>query len=83
MCERKESFTEGQRQRGDEPLGIIHSDLCGKLSSPSLAGAEYFLTFIDDKTHYVWTYVLRNKHEVFRVFKEWKLLVEKSSGHKL
>ena len=76
-------FTEGQRQRADELLGIIHSDLCGKLSSPSLAGAEYFLTFVDDKTHYVWTYVLRNKHEVFQVFKEWKLLVEKSSGHRL
>ena len=64
-------------------IHIIHGYLCGKLSSPSLAGAEYFLTFIDDKTHYVWTYVLRNKHEVFQVFKEWKLLVEKSSCHRL
>ena len=76
-------FTEGERQRAEKPLGIVHSDLCGKLSSPSLGGAEYFLTYTDDKTHYVWTYVLRNKHEVFQVFKEWKSLVEKSSGHKL
>ena len=51
-----------------------------KLSLPSLEGAEYFLTFIDDKTHYVRTYALRNKCEVF---KEWKYLVEKVSDHQL
>ena len=66
-----------------EPLGIVHSDLYGKLSSPSLGGTEYFLTFIDDKMHYVWTYALTNKHEVFKVFKEWKSLVEKVSNHQL
>ena len=41
------------------------------------------MTFIDDCTHYVWIYVLKNKHEVFRTFTEWKSLVEKSSGHKI
>ena len=51
--------------------------------SPSLGGAEYFVTFIDDKTHYVWIYALKNKHEVFQTFREWKSLVERSSGHKL
>lgn len=76
-------FPEGERQRADEPLGTVHSDLCGKLSSPSLGGAEYFLTLIDDKTHYVWTYALRNKHEVFKVFQEWKVSVETASGHKV
>ena len=34
------------------------------------------MTFIDDKTHYVWIYVLKNKHEVFETFKQWKSLVE-------
>ena len=37
-----------------ESLGLIHSDVCGKINSPSLGGAEYFLMFIDDKSHYVW-----------------------------
>ena len=30
-----------------EPLGLVHSDLCGKMSTESLSGAGYFLTFID------------------------------------
>ena len=36
--------------------------------------------FIDDKTHYVWIYVIKHKHEVFQKFLEWKSFVEKSSG---
>ena len=66
--------------RAEEPLGLVHSDLCGKISSPSLSHAEYF---IDDKTHYVWIYVVKHKHEVFEKFVEWKSLVEKSSDYKV
>ena len=44
-------------KRAKEPLGLVHSDICGKMSAESLSGAEYFLTFIDDKTRYVWVYV--------------------------
>lgn len=32
------------------PLGLVHSDVCGKMNSRSLGGAEYFLTFIDYMT---------------------------------
>ena len=76
-------FPKAGRERAKEPLGLVHSDVCGKISSPSLGGAEYFITFIDDKTHYVWVYVIKHKHEVFQKFTEWKSLVEKSSGHKV
>ena len=69
--------------RCEQPLGLVHSDVCGKMSSESLGGAEYFLTFIDDKTRYVWVYPLKHKDEVFDRFLKWKALVEKSSGRKL
>ena len=64
----------------EEVLGLVHTDVCGKMSTQSLSGAEYFLTFIDDKTHYIWVYVLKHKHEVFDRFQEWKAQVEKSTG---
>ena len=41
------------------------------------------LTFIDDKTHYVWTYILKHKDQVFGPFLEWKAMVEKPTGRKL
>ena len=40
--------------RAEEPLDLVHSDLCGKMNEKSLSGVEYFLSFIDDKTRYVW-----------------------------
>ena len=66
-----------------EPLGLVHSDVCGKMNTASLGGAVYFLTFIDDNTSYVWTYPLKHKDEVFDCFVQWKAQVEKSSGRKL
>lgn len=62
---------------------MVHSDVCGKLNTQSLGGAQYFLTFIDDKSHHVWVYFLKHKDQVFERFQHWKALVEKSSGKKL
>ena len=59
-----------------EPLELVHSDLCGKMGKKSIGGAEYFLTFIDDKTHYIWVYPLRRKDQVYNKFREWKAEVE-------
>ena len=53
------------------------------MNAKSLSGAEYFLTFTDDKTHYVWVYILKHKDQVFKQFLEWKAMVEKSTGRKL
>ena len=69
-----------REKRAELPLGLAHSDLCGKINEKSLSGAEYFLSFIDDKTQYVWVYFLKRKKQVFEKFVEWKKLVEKESG---
>ena len=67
-------------ERSKELLGLVHIDLCGKIK---LSGAEYFITLIDDKTCYMWTYVLKRKDQVFERFLEWNALVEKTTGRKL
>ena len=53
------------------------------MNAKSIGGAEHFLTFIDDKTRYVWVYPLKHKSQVFDRFQEWKALVENASGQKL
>ena len=80
---KKSVFPTSESHRAAEPLDLVHSDVCGKMNARSLGGAEYFLTFIDDRTHYTWVYVLKHKDEVFDCFLRWKALVEKSSGRKL
>ena len=79
----KSKFPNAGRRRAQKPLELVHSDVCGKLNSKSLSGAEYFLTFVDDYTHYTWVYVLKKKHEVFQKFVEWKTMVEKESEYQL
>ena len=53
------------------------------MSTQSLVGALYFLTFVDDKSHYTWVYVLKHKSEVLQYFKQWKALIETSSDYRL
>ena len=66
-----------------EILGLIHSDVCGKVDPSSLGGAQYFFTFIDDCSRYTWVYVLKSKDKVLKKFKEWKCITEKSLGQKV
>ena len=74
---------ESSRRRASEPLELVHSDVCGKMGDKSQGGAEYFLTFVDDHSPYAWVYPLKSKDQVFERFKQWKALVERSSGKKL
>ena len=34
--------------KADGMLGLIHLDICGLMSTRSLSGTTYFVTFIDD-----------------------------------
>jgi hypothetical protein len=47
------------------PLQLVHSDLCGPLSSPSFSRCKYFLNFIDEFSKRTWVYLLKPKREVF------------------
>ena len=47
------TFLSDSGQCAKELLKLVHSDACGKVNTKSLGGAEYFLTFIDDKSRYV------------------------------
>ncbi len=64
-------------------LELVHSDVCGKMGKKSIGGAEYFLTLLDDKTHYTWVYPLKTKDQVFERFKEWQAEVENFTGKRV
>ena len=57
-------------------MGLIHSDICGPMSTRALGGGQYFVTFIDDHSRKTWIYSLKTKDEVFDRFIEFKALVE-------
>ena len=55
---------------------LIHSCVCGPMSSPSLSGYLYYVLFIDDFTIKSWIYFLKAKSETLSKFQEFKSLVE-------
>jgi Integrase core domain len=67
-----------------EILYYIHSDLWGPSQVLSKGNSSrYLLTFIDDFLRKIWVYFLKEKNKVFKIFKEWKSLIEKQTGRKV
>ena len=64
-------------------LELVHSDVCGPMSVPSLNGSRYFLTFIDDYTRWCWIYFLTQKSQVAEKFGEFKKMVENQAECKI
>ena len=76
-------FPKKSSRKCTAPLQLVHSDVCGKVSSQSLSGCSYFLTFVDDFSRYTWVYFLESKDEVYDKFREWKVLAENQTGQRL
>lgn len=60
-----------QRTRAERPLQIVHTDVCGPISPVTHDGKAYFMTCIDDYTHFCHTYLMKNKWEVPQLIKEF------------
>ena len=53
------------------------------MTSISLSGYEYYVTFIDGYSRKNWIYFLQNKSEVFNKCKEFKALIENHSEKRI
>ena len=45
------------------PFDLIHCDIWGAFRVPSISGAHYFLTIVDDFSRHTWVYLMRHKSE--------------------
>ena len=72
----RKSFPPRIEERSTRVLELIHSDVCGPLTPPTWDEKRYFVTFVDDHTHFLMVYLIANKSDVLRSFKEYKQLVE-------
>ncbi|KAL0332223.1 UNVERIFIED_CONTAM: Retrovirus-related Pol polyprotein from transposon TNT 1-94 [Sesamum calycinum] len=79
----KKPFPSGTSWRAKAVLELIHTDVCGPMRTPSHEQNRYFILFIDDYSRMTWVYFMREKSEVFKVFKKFKNLVEKQSGRSI
>ena len=78
----KKTFSSSE-SKGNGILEVIHSDVCGPMSSSSLSGYVYYVSFIDDFSRKTWIYFLKSKDEVFSKFKEFKALIKHHTKKKI
>ena len=75
----KAPFT-GKGERATDLLALIHTDVCGPLSTHARGGYQYFITFTDDFSRYGYVYLLKHKSESFEKFKIFKNEVQNQLG---
>ena len=66
--------------RAKEVLEVIHSDICGPMQTATFSAKRYFVTFIDEKSHYCVTYLLKKKSEVAVKFSHFVALAENQTS---
>ncbi|KAJ0568794.1 putative RNA-directed DNA polymerase [Helianthus annuus] len=49
--------------KSKECFELLHCDIWGRYRTPSLTGANYFLTIVDDFSRSVWVYLLKRKSD--------------------
>jgi transposase InsO family protein len=64
-------------------LEIIHTDICGPFDTPSFGKEKYFITFIDDFSHYGYIYLLYEKSQAVNALEVYITEVERQLERKV
>ena len=75
----KEKMT-GSREKAQELLECVHSDVCGPMQTATITGERYFVTFIDDASGRIAVALLKEKQQVLENFKIYCRRAEKDTG---
>lgn len=64
-------------------LELVHSDLCGPITSKSIGGSKYFLTITDNYSQKTVVYCLKAKGEVVNYIRKYIARVERKTNRKV
>ena len=59
-----------------QPFALIHSNIWGPSRVQHLIGKKWFITFIDDHTRVCWVYLLKEKSEAVKTFKDFHSMIQ-------
>jgi hypothetical protein len=77
------SFPVQAQYRAQKVLELIHGDLCGKICPPTLAGNNYFLLMVDDRSGYMSVVLLPSKDRAPNAIQKFQLKAEAETGKRL
>jgi len=64
-------------------MELVDCDLCGPMKTIIVAGARYFLLFVDDFFRKMWVYFLKKKSDAFCEFQNFKATLENESRRRI
>ena len=79
----RQAFPNATMFRASKPLELLHADLCGPITSSTLAHNRYIFVIVDDFSRYMWSILLKEKSEDFCRFKAFKSVVENDLGKEI
>ena len=60
------------KERANELLVLVHTDVCGPFDVQAREGFSYFVTFTDDMSWYGYVFLMRHKSETFESSKNFE-----------
>ncbi|KAJ9552385.1 hypothetical protein OSB04_016430 [Centaurea solstitialis] len=66
-----------------ECFELIHCDVWGKYRIPSLSGANYFLTVVDDFSRSVWIFLIKHKNDASKCLIDFHKMIENQFGKRI
>jgi hypothetical protein len=79
----RNSFPKCSSWRAEEPLELIHVDLCGPITPETVGGNKYFMLLVDDCTRWMTVHILKTKDQTCAAFVKYKAEAENGLGHKI
>lgn len=65
----RKKFAEVMPDRAKQAGEVIYSDICGKISPPSIGGSQFVVHFLDERSGYIFCYIVKHKSDAFELFK--------------
>ena len=79
----RESFPSHSLNRSQQPLQLLHTDLCGPMQTMSQGGSYYFMVVVDDYSRFVWIKFLKEKSQGPATLMQLITLLENQLDHKV
>jgi len=76
----RKPFPKSMLWRANEPLQLVHVDLCGPITTSTPAGNKYFMLLVDDCTRWTTVYMLKTKDQAVDAFIKFMAEAENNTG---
>ena len=73
----------GYGEKASDILDLVHTDVCGLISTQARDGYSYFIMFTDDRSTFGYMYLMKYKFKAFDKFKEYQRMVEKQTDRSI